>query len=85
MYEIHFAHSAEKTYSTLDSNTRKRINVILEELEKGNLRSRKIRALHGPFKGAYRFRAGDWRMIFQIDHSLRIIYVSAIVNRKDAY
>lgn len=85
MFEIHFSHSAEKSYANLDANTCRRINLILAQLEEGNFHSPNIRALQGQYKGSYRFRTGDWRMVFQIDHSKQIVYVSAIGNRKDVY
>ena len=85
MYEIHFAHSAEKSYDKLDLDTCKRINEILSEFEKGNFHNPNTRALHGYYKGCRRFRVGSWRMIYKIDHSRKIVLISAIIMRKDAY
>jgi mRNA interferase RelE/StbE len=39
----------------------------------------------GEWKGYYRMRIGDTRVIFWIDHKLRTIYVDHIGSRGDVY
>lgn len=41
-----------------------------------------------PLKGRekfFRLRVGTYRVIFQVDHTERIVYITAIDNRGDAY
>jgi mRNA interferase RelE/StbE len=43
------------------------------------------RPLHGMFKGLYRYRRGEYRVIFAVDHEVRIVRILHIRHRKDAY
>ena len=46
---------------------------------------RNIKPLAGPLKGWLRFRAGDYRVIYQIDSAKQTVYVVRIAHRKEAY
>ncbi|MEW6620908.1 MAG: type II toxin-antitoxin system mRNA interferase toxin, RelE/StbE family [bacterium] len=41
--------------------------------------------LTGKFKGKYKLRVGDWRIIYSIEHSSQIITVYAIEHRSKIY
>ncbi len=41
--------------------------------------------LKGLFKGLYRYRCGDFRIIYAIDHDEREILIQTVGNRKDIY
>jgi mRNA interferase RelE/StbE len=43
-----------------------------------------IRKLHGR-SDEYRLRVGDWRVMFRLDDDGRVIVVSRVLNRRDAY
>ena len=43
------------------------------------------KAMRGKQFGAYRFRAGDYRIIFDVDVKKRAIIVLAVGHRKDIY
>lgn len=43
-----------------------------------------IKALHGEYKGLYRLRVGDYRIIFDIVDETAIIVLS-VFDRKDGY
>jgi mRNA interferase RelE/StbE len=44
-----------------------------------------IKALQGEWKGFYRRRVGDFRIIYNVDSEIRVVSVESIINRKDAY
>jgi mRNA interferase RelE/StbE len=46
---------------------------------------RNIKRLKGPLAGHYRYRAGDWRIIYQIDEQARTVTVMLIAHRSEAY
>lgn len=46
---------------------------------------RKGKKLKGKFSGLYKFRFGSYRIIYEIDSSLKTIYVLRARHRKDAY
>jgi mRNA interferase RelE/StbE len=41
--------------------------------------------LRGALKGAYRIRAGDWRVLFTVDERSKRVTVFRIANRRDVY
>lgn len=41
--------------------------------------------LRGSLRGAYRIRAGDWRVLFTVDVTARRVTVFRIANRRDVY
>jgi mRNA interferase RelE/StbE len=43
------------------------------------------RALTGQWRGLYRLRVGDYRVIYALDHNARVITVVAIGHRSDIY
>jgi mRNA interferase RelE/StbE len=43
------------------------------------------KALHHEFKGCFRLRVGDYRIIYEIEISERKVLVTAIRHRKDVY
>jgi mRNA interferase RelE/StbE len=43
------------------------------------------RALTGPWHGFFRFRVGDYRVIYSLDHEMRLITVIVIGHRSDVY
>ena len=50
-----------------------------------SLNSPNIKKLKGPLAGAFRFRIGEWRVIYRIDKSQKQVIVLLIVHRKNAY
>jgi mRNA interferase RelE/StbE len=42
-------------------------------------------SLEGPLAGAFKFRIGDHRAIYTIDHGLRTLTVRSVDHRREAY
>ena len=86
-WKVEVKPTAEKYYLKLDKKMRKRVKKILLELEKSEnpLSHPKVRALTGKLQGDYRFRVGDWRILFTPDKDAKMLYVFAILPRGDAY
>lgn len=41
--------------------------------------------LKGKFKGKYKLKVGDWRVIYSFEHTTQIITVYAIRHRREVY
>jgi len=78
---------AEKVYVRLDRKMRERIRSRLEALEamEHPNRTPQVAQLTGKLRGFYRFRVGDYRVIFEMFPERRVIAVYAIVHRSRAY
>ncbi len=86
-WKIEIKPTAEKSYLKIDKRTRQKIKKALRELESAGdpFLHPKVRALTGKLDGDYRFRVGQWRILFTPDKAAMTIYVYAILLRKDAY
>lgn len=46
---------------------------------------RSCESLQGKFKGFYRYRVGDYRVIYKLEENVLVIFVIRIAHRKDIY
>lgn len=81
MYRIVFTQRALKDLKNIDKEMQKRIAAKLKEYAKEPLRH--TRKLINPKMGMYRFRIGDYRVIFDIDREN--IVILRIGHRRDIY
>jgi mRNA interferase RelE/StbE len=90
-YNLEFDKKASKDILSLDKSTR---NFILDELEifinnfdedyeKKLIKSSKIKALKGEFKGLYRLRLRTYRVIYEKRNERLVILVLRVSHRKD--
>ena len=66
MYKVVLLPKAEKTFARADASLAKKLSGCFESLEVEPLRHPNIKPLTGPLKGLFRFRAGDYRILYQI-------------------
>jgi mRNA interferase RelE/StbE len=85
VWEIVLTKPSEKVYDKSPSDIRKRIDECFNALEQNPLHGNNIKALTGKLKGLYRYRFGDWRIIYRLNMKLRFVDVIAILSRSDAY
>ena len=84
MYKVVYLDSVEKDLERLDRPTCKR---ILEKIEKYLAKDPKGlgKALGGEFQGLWRYRIGDFRVIYKIAEKEILIIVARIGHRKNIY
>ncbi len=82
MYELIYSSSALKQLEKLEQNIKERIVVALERL-RIRPESCDIKKLVG--MQGYRFRVGDYRIIFDMENNKLIILVLKIGHRKNIY
>jgi mRNA interferase RelE/StbE len=71
MFEIVFTHRALQDLDSIDANTQQRIALKLKEYAFDPRKN--ARKLINPKIGTYRFRIGDYRVIFDIDNTTIVI------------
>ena len=76
-WRLEFQRGAEHDLSTLDSELRHRIIDKLDWLVK-NFDETTHLPLGGPWKGFFKLRVGDWRVICEEKHSKKLIIVHYI-------
>lgn len=81
-YEIRVLRSASRELERLPSALSERISSRVESL-RDNPRPRGARKLKG--REQYRMRVGDYRVLYTIDDSGRVVAILAIEHRREAY
>lgn len=84
MYRVDFTLQAEEDLSRIDRNIAKRIAEKIEWFCQ-NIDHIIKEPLTGKFKGKYKLRVGDWRIIYSIEHSSQIVTIYAIEHRSRVY
>ena len=82
-YTITFARSARKELATLDAPVVKRVLPTIEALAQ-EPRPSGCRKLRGE-ENLWRIRVGDYRVVYAIYDEERIVDISAVRHRSDAY
>lgn len=82
-YQIKFKSSSAKEFKNLSSNIQKRIGEVLEKM-KENPRISGVIKLQGDDK-LYRIRVGDYRLVFEIDDSEKLVRITRVRHRQDVY
>jgi len=86
MYTLNFLNSAKKEFKKLDSVAQKNIKEKLILLTTNpDVLKNNIKALKGEYKGKFRLRIKEYRVIFQVKDEELIIIVVRIGHRKEVY
>jgi len=83
-YVVLLESRAEKELEALPKQTLKRIDIKLQALSV-NPRPRGAAKLRGKESEGWRFRIGDYRILYQIDDKENIIRIYRIKHRREAY
>lgn len=86
-YLVVYVKSAEKKLFSLEKQTAERIAKKIEYYSSTSDPLSEAKSLSGNMKGFYRYRVGDYRIIFSIDSkgNIRILTILEIDHRKDVY
>ncbi len=85
VWEIELTRPAAKVYDRASKGIRERLDGCFENLEHNPLYGNNIKALTGKLKGLYRYRVGDWRVIYRLRTEQQVVEIIAILPRGGAY
>ncbi len=85
MYKVFLHPDAQKVYVNADKALAKKIARCLQQLEQNPRSHTNIKALKGEYAGYYRYRIGDYRVMYSVDDTLIQVFVVAIAHRSEAY
>ncbi|MEI2581738.1 type II toxin-antitoxin system RelE family toxin [Scytonema sp. PRP1] len=85
MYSVILSAEAEEIYASADQALAKKIARCFEQLEQNPRFHPNIKPLKGDLAGYYRYRIGDYRVIYQIDDDTDQVIVNTIAHRREAY
>jgi mRNA interferase RelE/StbE len=85
MYDVLLHPDAKKVYVSADKALARKIARCLQQLEKTPRSHPNIKSLKGSYAGYYRYRIGDYRVIYTIYDEQEQVFVVAISHRSEAY
>ena len=85
MYEIWLTRDAQKFYQVADDPLVRKLNRCFDQLRHDPHKHPNIKRLKGPLARHWRYRVGDWRVMYRIDEDKHIVTVIFIVHRSEAY
>ena len=83
-YSIEFTLQAEEDLARLDKTVAQHIVNKIDRLSQ-SIENIVHAPLKGKFKGKYKLRAGDWRIIYSFEHSSQVITIYALRHRREVY
>jgi mRNA interferase RelE/StbE len=85
MYEVVLSAQAQKIYASADQALAKKLARCFEQLEQSPRYHPNIKPLKGDFAGYYRYRIGDYRVIYLVDDETNQVLVNTIAHRREVY
>lgn len=85
MYEVVLHPVAQEAFASADRALIKKIARCLTQLEQNPRIHPNIKPLKGNYGGYYRYRIGDYRVIYLIDDEKMQVRIETIVHRSTAY
>lgn len=85
MYDLILTREAQKDYQKLETNIVKRINQCLDSLRENPLQYPQAIPLKGQLSGYYRWRVGDWRVVYEVNPDEQTVTVLQIAHRSQVY
>ena len=85
MFEVILSPEAKAFFEAAQSPLAKKLARCFEQLEHDPRGSNNVKQLTGELAGRFRYRVGDWRVIFRIDVRTSQVHVSTIAHRREVY
>ncbi len=84
MYTVRILKPATRELERLDKSVGRRVVQRIQWLA-DNVESTNLEALKGSLAGLYKFREGDYRIMYQILHKEKAIVIHSIGHRSEVY
>lgn len=85
MYSVILSAEAQKIYASANQALAKKIARCFEQLEQTPRYHPNIKPLKGDLAGYYRYRIGNYRVIYLINDKTNQVLVNTITHRREVY
>jgi mRNA interferase RelE/StbE len=85
VYRVVLSERAARFYESASADLTGRLDRCFRWLVSEPRRHPNIKSLRGPLAGCLRFRVGDYRVVYRIDDSHRVVTVLLIAHRREVY
>jgi mRNA interferase RelE/StbE len=83
-YQVEFSKSAQKDLDKIPKQQVAKIIFALDKLALDPSRAANSKKMVN-WEKTYRLRVGDFRVLYELENSVLVVYVVAVVHRKDIY
>ena len=84
-YKVQLSPHAARQYKKLDPSVKPHISAGIDLLGHSPLAGGNIKRLKGRLHEYYRYRVGDYRIVYTVGQRDRAVYIDYIQHRKDVY
>jgi len=85
MFDVQLSSRTQKAYGKASVALSRKLDRCFAQLEHDPFDHSNIKRLSGPFAGRFRYRVGNYRVVYSVDVATRIVAVTAIAHRSDVY
>jgi mRNA interferase RelE/StbE len=85
MFEVILSPEAQDFFAVADRPLARKLARCFMQLEQDPRRHNNIKRLTGKFSDKFRYRIGDWRVLYRIDDANARVLVLAIAHRREVY
>ena len=85
MYKVSLAKKAFDFYTSSPPSLVKKLDNCFQFLKENPYKHNNIKSLSGRYKGFYRYRIGNYRVVYSIEPSGKLIIVLLIEHRSKVY
>lgn len=85
LYEVVISRRAGDFFEDASASLQKKLDRCFDRLKVDPRNYPNIKPLKGNLAGYYRYRVGDYRVIYSINDEQRRVIVSIIAHRRDVY
>lgn len=85
MYSVVLSRESDRFFQRGDKITARKLSRCFQTLEGNPRGGNNVKALKGKLAGAYRYRIGDFRVVYTIDDAHSIVFVIMIASRGSVY
>jgi len=85
MYQVRLTGEAQRSFDHADASLQRRLHRCFDQLSTRPRRHPNALKLRGQLAEYFRYRVGDWRVIYRIDDDAGTVWVVLIEHRREAY
>lgn len=85
MYNVELSRDAKRFFERAAATLQRRLDKCFDQLKTNPRDAASAKPLGGNLKGIYRYRVGDYRVIYRVDDEHQLVFVLKIAHRSAAY
>jgi mRNA interferase RelE/StbE len=85
IYKVQLSVEAEKVFAKCDKILAKKLARCFEKLAENPRFHPNIKPLKGSYSGSFRYRVGDYRVVYSVEDELVVVNVILIAHRSQVY